>query len=214
MNQAMTEFNSLSLANHTPIGIYLLPASILTWDGVLFLHRGYYQHAIFRFTISLPTTYPLQPPLITFNLPLFHPLVNPTTGRMNLYPLWRPQQDHTSGVLHKIKAAFKRAALDALTEAQCSNLEAFRMYVPAWKEGETKLIGIKIRYRENHSLFTSLAAQAADISSSNSVLYPTSESVREEKGGIIFKRLSEAELEQTRREVELVGLGKLLKRGS
>ena len=39
---------------------------------------------------------------------------------------FRPQEHRSFDVLHWIKAAFKKQALDTLTEAECLNKEAFR----------------------------------------------------------------------------------------
>lgn len=43
--------------------------------------------------------------------------------------MFRPKEHHVYDVLHWLKAAFKKHALDEIKEIDCSNKEAFRLYV-------------------------------------------------------------------------------------
>lgn len=82
------------------------------------------------FTLTIPRSYPSAPPVVTFQTDVFHPLVDPASGRFALasrFPSWRPRVDFLFHVLHYLKAAFKRAALDELREAACPNKEAYRL---------------------------------------------------------------------------------------
>lgn len=102
------------------------------WSGVLFIHQGYYRGAVLHFTLMIPSSYPSKPPSVTFESPVFHPLVDPVSGSMRLdwrFPTWRPREDCIWNVLHAMKAAFKRKALDQLREAQCANVEAYHTCV-------------------------------------------------------------------------------------
>lgn len=123
-----------SQARHTPSATTGAEPTIapIGWSGVLFLHRGYYQGAILHFTLSIPPSYPSTAPTITFDSPIFHPLVDPSSGRMRLdwrFPTWRAREDCISHVLHAVKGAFKRKALEGLREALCANHEAFHLCV-------------------------------------------------------------------------------------
>jgi ubiquitin-protein ligase len=108
------------------------PLASAGWSGVLFIHQGYYRGAVLHFTLTIPSSYPAKAPSVTFESPLFHPLVDPVSGSMRLdwrFPTWRPREDCIWNVLHAMKAAFKRKALDQLREAQCANVEAYHTCV-------------------------------------------------------------------------------------
>jgi hypothetical protein len=92
-----------------------------------------------------PVDYPENPPVAQFVTDVFHPLIG-QDGVFNLSPrfrpwrytkfsfyfMWfayesiRPKEHHVFDVLHYIKAAFKKHALDKLNESDCLNKEAFR----------------------------------------------------------------------------------------
>lgn len=106
------------------------PSLALGWSGVLSIHKGYWQGAILHFTLLIPSTYPQSPPQVIFDSPIFHPLIDPVSGRMRLdsrFPHWRPREDFIWTVLHFVKSAFKRRGLDELREAVCANQEAYRL---------------------------------------------------------------------------------------
>ncbi|KAI9708877.1 MAG: hypothetical protein M1828_002581 [Chrysothrix sp. TS-e1954] len=70
-----------SLKHVQPQGLYLslTPGDSTLWSGILFVRKGPYAPAVFRFRISFPSSYPLNPPLITFVSDAFHPLLAPLT---------------------------------------------------------------------------------------------------------------------------------------
>jgi hypothetical protein len=88
---------------------------------------GYYADAVLKFTVQFPADYPSRPPVVHFLSDVFHPLIGPQDGVLNLKPRFRPwrcpQSHFSSGsiadapirpdqhrafdVLHYIKAAFK-----------------------------------------------------------------------------------------------------------
>lgn len=76
------------LMKHAPAGLYLLPEfdNIRVLHGVIFVRRGLYRDGIFRFRIDLPPQYNEYNthPMITFTPPIFNPLVDPSTGRLDL----------------------------------------------------------------------------------------------------------------------------------
>ncbi|KAG7096975.1 hypothetical protein E1B28_004371 [Marasmius oreades] len=81
------EYASLIAKSHCPLGMYIMPSteSIMIWDGVLFVHQGYYSDAILKFRISFPSKYPERPPKVQFITEVFHPLVA-TDGTLSLTP--------------------------------------------------------------------------------------------------------------------------------
>nr|GAT59410.1 UBC-like protein [Mycena chlorophos] len=151
------EFASLGHRDHCPLGIYILPSpdTITVWDGTFFVHQGYFADAVFKFRLTFPPTYPDSPPQVKFTSDVFHPLVSPNSGTFNLAPRfrpWRPKEHRVFDVLHWIKAAFKKHALDEIKEVDCLNKEAFR-------------------YHESTSSFANLASQSSLLSQSAPALF-------------------------------------------
>ncbi|KAF9058287.1 ubiquitin-conjugating enzyme/RWD-like protein [Panaeolus papilionaceus] len=181
------EYALLRNINHCPLGMYILPspASFFVWDGVFFIHQGYYADSVFKFRITFPQTFPDHPPSVEFVTEVFHPLVS-HAGAFNLgyhyKQCWcvyihiafavvfsfelmhndeltvvmiRADEHHIIHILHWIKTSFKKSTLDKILEGDCYNKEAFRLY------------------RDSTSSFANLAAQSAQLSSSDSVLFDT-----------------------------------------
>ncbi|GAA6024993.1 hypothetical protein JCM10207_002106 [Rhodosporidiobolus poonsookiae] len=199
--EVLLEYSNLGLADHCPLGVYVVPSdeSVFLWHCTLFVHRGYYASSILHFRLLIPQSYPSAPPSVVFDSPLFHPLVDPSSGRLRLdarFPTWRPRQDFLSHVLHYVKGVMKRRALDGLREAFCANGEAYDMY------------------RHSPAQFARLAAQSARLSTAPSNLYrpcpPRSEDAPVTP--IQFRRLEEPEEERLRDEVRRLGEGKVVKR--
>ncbi|GLB33787.1 putative ubiquitin-conjugating enzyme E2, catalytic domain homologues [Lyophyllum shimeji] len=112
--------------------MYVVPSveNLLVWDGVFFVHQGYYADAVLKFRIIFPSNYPERQLSVQFVTDIFHPLIDNQTGTFNLAPRfrpWRPKENHVFDVLHYIKAAFKKQALDHIQESDCLNKEAFRL---------------------------------------------------------------------------------------
>jgi hypothetical protein len=108
---------------------------------------GYYTDSILKFRLTFPSNYPEGPPVVQFLTDIFHPLISQQDGVFNLVPrfrpwrsacvvrfprrettymIYRPKEHHVFHVLHWIKAAFKKHALDGMKESDCLNKEAFR----------------------------------------------------------------------------------------
>ncbi|KAH7344770.1 ubiquitin-conjugating enzyme/RWD-like protein [Rhizoctonia solani] len=152
------EYASLHNRSHCPQGVYIVPSeiSMRLWNGMLFIHQGYYRSAIFRFKITFPSDYPARVPVVQFVTDVYHPLVSTKDGVFSLAPRitsWSSHEHNVFHILHWIKAAFKKRALDELDEVSCLNKDAFRMY------------------QDSTSSFASLAAQSASLSQSSSALY-------------------------------------------
>jgi len=144
-------------AGHCPLGMYILPSKdkLSIWDGVLFVHQGYYADAVLKFRLTFPDNYPDRPPSVQFIAELFHPLIS-QEGAFSIshrFRPWRPREHHVFDILHFIKSAFKEDLLGALREEDCANKEAFRLY-----------------HRSPQS-FASLAAQSVHLSQSESALF-------------------------------------------
>lgn len=126
------EYSSLRHRSHCPLGMYIVPSaeSITCWDGVFFCHQGYYADAVLKFRLNFPADYPEHPPSVQFITEVFHPLIA-ADGTFNLSPRfrpWRPKEHHVFDILHWIKAAFKKKALDGLKDFDCLNKEAYKLY--------------------------------------------------------------------------------------
>ncbi|KAJ7744455.1 UBC-like protein [Mycena maculata] len=155
--QISLEYASLQYKDHCPLGMYVVPSpeTLMVWDAVFFVHQGYYADAIFKFRLTFPNNYPEAPPVVQFMTDVvFHPLIS-HTGIFNLAPRfrpWRPKEHRVFDVLHWIKTAFKKHALDEIKESDCLNKEAYR-------------------YHESTSSFAGLASQSSLLSQSAPALF-------------------------------------------
>ncbi|KAF9895572.1 hypothetical protein BX616_009374, partial [Lobosporangium transversale] len=125
------------------------------WFGTLFIHKGYYRNAVFKFQMVIPADYPNRRPVVQFLSDMWHPLVD-QQGFLALqyqFPQWRPHRDYLFHVLHFVKAIFKKCFLDTIQEKQALNKEAFRIY------------------RQENKIFGKLAQQRAQLSITDSSLY-------------------------------------------
>jgi len=115
-----------------PMGVYLLIGldSLHVWYGTIFVRSGYYRGGIFKFMIKLSEDYPEIPPEIIFTSDMFHPLVNPQTGRFQLevfFPRWTAGRDYVSGVIpHLHRALLRRDYLSRSSKPV--NAEALKLF--------------------------------------------------------------------------------------
>jgi len=123
------------LMKHAPVGIYLLPEfdNIRVLHGVIFVRRGLYRDGIFRFRVDLPMQYNdiNTHPLITFTPPIFNPLVDITTGRLELTAdealrEWHPERHFIVTAITFLKKAFYTKSYDSFTK--CPNSEAKALF--------------------------------------------------------------------------------------
>ncbi|XP_023349969.1 AKT-interacting protein isoform X1 [Sarcophilus harrisii] len=76
-------------------GVYVQPSyrSALMWFGVIFIRHGLYQDGVFKFTVYIPDNYPDGDcPRLVFDIPVFHPLVDPISGELDVkraFAKWR-----------------------------------------------------------------------------------------------------------------------------
>lgn len=93
-------------------GVYVMPSSgsALKWFGVLFIRQGLYQGGVFRFTLYIPDNYPDGDcPILVFEPPIFHPLINPETGELDVkrnFQKWRRNVNFLWQVLLCARRAF------------------------------------------------------------------------------------------------------------
>ncbi|KAL1936497.1 hypothetical protein VTP01DRAFT_631 [Rhizomucor pusillus] len=181
--ELMTEFINLKNPNHCPLGVYVMPSSdnINVWYGVIFVHKGYYRSGVFKFRMTIPESYPNNPPSVTFLTDMFHPLVD-VQGNVSLsqrFPTWRPYQDYIFHVLHYLKNMFKRVVLDGLMDKHCNNKEAYRLY------------------RTDANVFGKLAQQCAQLSITESYMFdhfPDNNLIR-------FSPLSDAKFDEIKAQI-------------
>ncbi|KAH6560011.1 hypothetical protein BASA61_000368 [Batrachochytrium salamandrivorans] len=155
--QLLIEYKNLRSSNSCPTGIYIIPDpdNLYVWHGALFLHRGYYKEGVFKFHIEIPENYPEVIPAVRFITDMFHPLID-REGYFNLgqqFIRWHPYKDFICHILHYIKNAFRESTISSLQEPMCFNVEAIRMF------------------NTERSYFSKLAAQCAQLSSSEPILF-------------------------------------------
>jgi len=79
------------------------------WHGIVFVREGWFQGALFRFVLTLPTEYPSCPPLLRFTSTVYHPLVDPNTGNVDLrgwIPNWNSEESNVVLLLGFVRLMF------------------------------------------------------------------------------------------------------------
>ncbi|KAJ3158993.1 hypothetical protein HDU86_002162 [Geranomyces michiganensis] len=180
--ELLLEFKHMRSPQNCPPGIYLKPSldNLYEWFGTFFLHRGYYKEGVFQFSIQIPPTYPAHPPRVVFLTDMFHPLVA-RDGEFNIalgFPEWRPRKDHIANILHYMRNAFRESVLMTLEEHTCWNADALRIF------------------RTEPALFAKLAAQCAQLSVSEGILFDDSEA-----SAIRFSPMSDEHFEEVRAQM-------------
>ena len=84
--QLVLEYRSLRA--FAPSGVYTIPTiqDIYKWYGMVFIRGGEYQGGVFKFRLEIPHDYPISGPEVFFISHVFHPLVSPESGQLNLGP--------------------------------------------------------------------------------------------------------------------------------
>ncbi|KAJ3096495.1 hypothetical protein HDU97_005854 [Phlyctochytrium planicorne] len=131
--------------------------------------------------MTIPDGYPEEGPTVRFITDMFHPLVDNRDGFFALrqqFPQWRAHKDYLCHVLHYVKNSFREAVLSNLEEVHCPNKEAHRMFF------------------HERPLFAKLAAQCAQLSASEGIVYDNDGPHGEPNEGeshIRFERMDENE---------------------
>mmetsp|Transcript_48205 Transcript_48205/g.105162 ORF Transcript_48205/g.105162 Transcript_48205/m.105162 type:complete len:339 (-) Transcript_48205:33-1049(-) len=136
-----------------PSGMYVLPCfdSVLTWQGALFVRQGLYKGAVFKFRLVLPEEYPDQGPDLYFTSDVFHPMVDPKTGQVelvSLFPEWRPGRDFAAFALPHLHRAFLRREYFASSARPALNPEARQLFL-----SDPAAFAERARECANNSLF-------------------------------------------------------------
>jgi len=120
------------LQQRAPGGVYVLPSysNLRIWFGVIFVRQGVYRDGIFKFKVIISPNYPADGarPRVIFSTPVFHPLVDPKTGELDLssqFPRWRDGRDYLVFVLVFIKKIFYLKSYDI---KEAPNPEAVELY--------------------------------------------------------------------------------------
>lgn len=121
------------LQRHAPGGVYVLPSydDIRTWHGVVFVRQGVYRDGVFKFKLIIPDDYPADGarPHVVFTTPLFHPMVYPNTGELDLtkkFKTWTEGEDYLVSVLAYIKKIFYLKSYDIENAANQRAVDVFR----------------------------------------------------------------------------------------
>ncbi|GAW83801.1 ubiquitin-conjugating enzyme E2 [Plasmodium gonderi] len=105
----LTEYSFL--VNEIPRGFYCLPQhdNLLIWDVFIILYSTVYKNGKFKVQIKLGENHPHSIPEVFFLSPVFHPLINPKTGKLNLGNIlnqWTPSCHYMSLIFLYIKNIF------------------------------------------------------------------------------------------------------------
>ncbi|XP_054587891.1 AKT-interacting protein isoform X2 [Nothobranchius furzeri] len=139
----MAEF-TLVIKQKLP-GIYVQPSykSALMWFGVIFIRHGLYQDGVFKFTVYIPDNYPDGECPLVFDTPVFHPLVDPVSGELDVkraFTKWRRNHNHIWQVLMYARTVFYK-----INTAEPLNPEAAVLYEKDGQLFKSKVVdGVKL----------------------------------------------------------------------
>ncbi|XP_035790432.1 protein crossbronx homolog [Anopheles albimanus] len=115
-------------------GVYVTPSfdNPFLWFGVIFVRDGVYKGGVFRFTVSLPSRFPNDSavPVVTFQSEVFHPLISPTDGVLNLadtFPRWRAGENYVWQVLKYVQFVFQSVEEHTIHAECVGNNEAHEL---------------------------------------------------------------------------------------
>ncbi|KAL7493105.1 hypothetical protein ACHAWT_002188 [Skeletonema menzelii] len=101
------------LKSHCPGGVFIVPSldDVRLFHGVIFIRRGVFTNAIFKFTVTCPPQYndTNTHPKVVFSSYVYNPHVHPETGEVDLkipYPEWIPHKHFLVTALTYIKKIF------------------------------------------------------------------------------------------------------------
>ncbi|CRH02854.1 ubiquitin-conjugating enzyme E2, putative [Plasmodium relictum] len=125
----LTEYSFLM--NEIPRSFYCLPQpdNLLVWDVFIILYSTLYKNGKFKLQIRLGENYPHSIPEVYFLTPVFHPLINPLTGKLNLglqLNKWNPTSHYMSLIFLYIKRIFHLQ--DEYTKEIIENEEAYFLF--------------------------------------------------------------------------------------
>ena len=146
------------------MGMFVLPSShncFLEWHGVYLIKQGIYNSSIIKFKIEFPKGYPRVMPDVTFQSKVYHPLVNWTTGRLNLgheFKEWIFGKCWVINVLLFIKKIFHlEDCYNLKSHQESNNRQALELYIHNFplfvnKCQECVELSIKEKFTKNENL--------------------------------------------------------------
>ncbi|CAK0809534.1 unnamed protein product, partial [Prorocentrum cordatum] len=128
-----------------PPGMYVLPSfdSVYSWHGTMFVRQGFYRGGVFKFKLEIPENYPDRAPDLFFTSEVFHPIVEPSTGRVDLgvlwpdWPEWEVRREFASFALPFLHKIMLREEYFVQRERPALNQEALGLFAsdrPAFVE--------------------------------------------------------------------------------
>ncbi|XP_030437615.1 AKT-interacting protein isoform X3 [Gopherus flavomarginatus] len=136
-------------------GVYVQPSyrSALMWFGVIFIRHGLYQDGVFKFTVYIPDNYPDGDcPRLVFDLPVFHPLVDPLSGELDVkraFAKWRRNHNHIWQVLMYARRVFYK--IDTTSPLNPEAAVLFSPWNPAiHDEAREKMLTQKKKPEDQH----------------------------------------------------------------
>ncbi|ANQ10807.1 Ubiquitin-conjugating enzyme [Plasmodium coatneyi] len=122
----LTEYSFLM--QEMPRGIYCLPQedNLLVWDVFIVLYSTVYKSGKFKAQIRLGENYPHTIPEVFFLSPVFHPLINFQTGKLNLgkhLNEWTPKSHYMSLIFLYMRNIFYLK--DEYSKENIENEEAY-----------------------------------------------------------------------------------------
>ncbi|XP_058117141.1 protein crossbronx homolog [Anopheles ziemanni] len=115
-------------------GVYVTPSyeNPFLWFGVIFVRDGMYKNGVFRFTVSLPSRFPNDSsvPVVTFQSEVFHPLISPTNGVLDLtdaFPKWRSGENHVWQILKFVQFILQNLDDHTIQTTQIANNDAYEL---------------------------------------------------------------------------------------
>ncbi len=127
------------LKSHCPAGVFIVPSldDVRLFHGVIFIRRGPFTNAIFKFTVTCPPGYndTNTHPKVVFSSYVYNPYVHPETGEVDLkipYPEWIPHKHFLVSALTHIKKIFYIKDFSDLSEAakkRLPNQEAYDKFL-------------------------------------------------------------------------------------
>ena len=203
------------LKSHCPGGVFIVPSldDVRLFHGVIFIRRGVFTNAIFKFTITCPPQYndTNTHPKVVFSSYVYNPFVH-ETGEVDLkipYPEWIPHKHFLVTALTYIKKIFYIKDFSDLSEEaklKLPNQDAYNKFLndqggyrrrvaecvkEAQRSTYTSIPGSTIRFTEetmNHQIMRDLLAErfgANDDDNANNTSFDSSASSVVTKEGVL-----------------------------
>ena len=114
--------------------------NLFLWNGQLLIKEGVYTGLNISFIITFTKNYPSIAPEVTFNQKIFHPLINPTSKKLDvkyLFPNWTPGKNCVIHLLYKIKDIFLNPIYFLVTNSE--NEESGKIFCEDYIQFENRI---------------------------------------------------------------------------